>query len=96
MRIVCQPEAPAGRDIALDVSVSAPQPQPAPAPVSKQRSWTAAEKAFTLEMLPVCGNLARTIAWLVDNRYSVSIARASSQRPANLQTRGLARKTFKA
>jgi hypothetical protein len=65
VRIVCQPGAPAGKDIALDIGMSAP------APVSKQRSWTAAEKAFALEMLPICGdNLARTIAWLVDNRYS--------------------------
>ncbi len=49
--------APAGRDIALDFSQSAPQT--APAPVSKQRSWTAADKAFALEMLPVCGDLSQ-------------------------------------
>ncbi len=63
---MCQPGAPAGKDIALNNGLSAP------APVSKQRPWTAAEKAFALEMLLICGdNEARTIAWLVDNRYSV-------------------------
>jgi hypothetical protein len=70
--IVCQPGAPAGGDIALDIVLSAPQPQPAPAPVSKHRAWTVEETAFALEMLPLCGdNLARTIAWLHANRYSV-------------------------
>ncbi len=56
----------AGEDISMST------PQPAPAPVAKNRAWTTAEKSFALGMLPICGdNLARTINWLHDNRYSV-------------------------
>jgi hypothetical protein len=43
VRIVCQPGAPAGRDIARDNGLYAPQPQPAPAPVSKNRPRAAAQ-----------------------------------------------------
>ncbi len=55
----------AGEDISMST------PQPAPAPVAKYRAWTMAAKSFALGMLPICGdNLARTIKWLHDNRYS--------------------------
>ncbi len=50
--------------------------------MSKHRAWTAAEKAFALEMLPICGdNLARTIARLVDNHFSVC-GPSKGQQPA--------------
>jgi hypothetical protein len=48
VRIVCQPGAPAGGDIALNFGLSAPQPQPAPAHVSKHRARMAAETVFAL------------------------------------------------
>ncbi len=43
VRIVCQPGAPAGGDIAQDIGLFATQPQPAPAPVSKNRARAAAQ-----------------------------------------------------
>jgi hypothetical protein len=59
-------------------------PQPAPATVAKYRAWTTAAKSFALGMLPICGdNLARTIKWLHDNRYSV-YGPGGGQQPATV------------
>jgi hypothetical protein len=74
-----QDAAAAAAAAGLFIGLSAPQP--APAPVSKHRAWTAA-KAFALEMLPL-NNLARTIAWLHTNHYSV-YGPSKGQQPATV------------